>query len=189
MPPRNRYRRRKTRERRRQLAVLAVMLGACIFVARNEPANVSMAMTETEALARVIRSEIGSGTPEQKLHIAWAARNLAREKHKTVVQMACSPCGRQQRGRPVSSRQPARDEDRRLARIVLALPDVMDPTGGATHFINPVLQDRLARSGRVSGYRGQTYKRVRRRWIRKYGWEPYYRLGSTLELWGPKRGI
>jgi hypothetical protein len=88
----------------------------------------------------------------------------------------------------VSSRQAARDEDRGLARFVLMSPKLVDPTGGATHFINPVLQDRLARSGKVPGYKGQTYHRVRRRWIRRYGWEPLYRLSPALEFWGRKRG-
>jgi hypothetical protein len=84
----------------------------------------------------------------------------------------------------VSTRFAPTDVDRVLARHVLSMPWSLDPTGGASHFINPLLQDRLARDGRVAGYRGRTYARVRRRWIRDYGWEPYYRLGPTLEMWG-----
>src|SRR6185503_12600227 len=64
-------------------------------------------ITEEEALARVIHSEIGSGTPQQRLHVAWATRNLAAERRQSVVAMACSPCGPQELGRPVSSRQDA----------------------------------------------------------------------------------
>ena len=143
-------------------------------------------MTEAEALARVIRSEIGSGSPQQRLHVAWATRNLAAERRQSILEMACSPCGPQQLGRPVSSRQEARDADRDLADAVLAASYMLDPTGGATHFINPLLQDQLA-ARRVSGYLDRPYERVRRTWSGSYGWEAYYRLGPDLELWGPKR--
>ncbi len=143
-------------------------------------------ISEEEALARVIHSEIGGGSPQQRLHVAWATRNLAAERGQSVVAMACSPCGPQELGRPVSSRQDARDADRQLAAAVLAAPAVLDPTGGATHFINPVLQDQLA-ARQVAGYQGRNYERVRRTWNESYGWEPYYRLGNDLELWGKKR--
>ena len=145
------------------------------------------AMTETEALARVIRSEAGIEPATYKLHIAWATRNLAAERSQTIIEMACSPCGRQGSKRPVSTRFRARDADRVLAHHVLSMSPALDPTGGASHFINPRLQDQLARSGRHAGYRGRTYAKVSRRWIDVYGWEPYYRLGPTLEMWGPKR--
>jgi len=100
--------------------------------------------------------------------------------------MACAPCGPQELGRPVSTRQDATDLDRELARQILAAPALLDPTGGATHFINPTLQDDLASRGRP-GYRGRPYTEVRERWMQVYGWEPYYRLGPDLEVWGPKR--
>jgi hypothetical protein len=86
----------------------------------------------------------------------------------------------------VSSRQEPRDADRVLARSILASPPILDPTGGATHFINPMLQDDLASRGRP-GYRGRPYSEVRQRWSQAYGWEPYYRIGPDLELWGPRR--
>lgn len=143
-------------------------------------------MSESEALARVIRSEIGQGSDKQKRHVAWAVRNLAASQHRSIAEMACSPCGPQGRGRPVASGQAALDSDRKLARRVLARKQSKDPTGGATHFINPRLQDKLARRG-VRGYRGNSYRVVRRRWRRAYGWRPYYRLGPELELWGPKK--
>ncbi len=142
-------------------------------------------MSESEALARVIHSEIGSGSAQQRLHVAWATRNLAAERRQSVRQMACSPCGPQELGRPVSSRQDAREVDRQLAEAVLAAPAVLDPTGGATHFINPLLQDLLV-TRKVPGYT-KSYDRVRRLWSSSYGWEPYYRLGDDLELWGPRR--
>jgi len=142
-------------------------------------------ISEEEALARVIHSEIGSGSAQQRLHVAWATRNLAAERGQSVVAMACSPCGPQELGRPVSSRQEAREVDRQLAGAVLAAPAVLDPTGGATHFINRVLQDQLV-ARQAPGYT-RSYERVRKLWSGSYGWEAYYRLGPDLELWGPKR--
>ena len=142
---------------------------------------------DVEALARVLKSEIGNGTRQQQRHVAWTARNLAREKGQTIAAMVCSPCGPQQRGRPMSSRQGPDSSHRDLARKVLAVPAGRDPTGGATHFISPPLQNKLARSGKRAGYQGSSYREVRRRWIRSYGWRPYYRLGKSLEFWGPKK--
>jgi hypothetical protein len=139
---------------------------------------------EVEALARVIRSEAGTSPLRERLHVAWATRNLASARGQSIAQMVCSPCGRQRRGRPVSSRHAGTAADRRLASEVLAAPPLLDATGGATHFINPALQDALARRA-APGYRGRPYRTVRHTWRRVYGWEPYYRLGPELEMWGP----
>jgi|SRR6185503_11301013 len=174
--------------RRGQLVVgagLIALTAGGLVAFRHSESGPFFPVTEEEALARVIHSEIGSGSDQQRLHVAWATRNLAAERRQSIVAMACSPCGPQELGRPVSSRQEARDADRALAEAVLAAPALLDPTGGATHFINPVLQDQLV-ARRVPGYT-RSYDRVRRMWNESYGWEPYYRLGSDLELWGPKR--
>jgi hypothetical protein len=175
--------------RRGQLVVgagaIALALGCLLAFRHTEGVRLFSSMTEREALARIIRSEIGSGSAQQRLHVAWATRNLAAERRQSVVEMACSPCGPQELGRPVSSRQEAREVDRMLADAVLAAPPILDPTGGATHFINPVLQDQLV-ARKAPGYT-KSYERVRRLWSGSYGWEPYYRLGNDLELWGPKR--
>lgn len=167
-----------------RIAILATVLVAIVLVWRSR--REERAIDEVEALARVIHSEVGNGPAQQRLHVAWATRNLARERRQTIVAMVCSPCGPQHRGRPVSSRQSATDADRALSRHVLAAPQALDPTGGATHFIDPVLQDKLARAG-APGYAGNPYHVVARRWRKRYGWEPYYRLGRTLEMWGPAR--
>lgn len=172
-----------------QLVLVAVASIACVLaIYRRESEEEVYVTDEAEALARVIRSEVGGSSSQQRLHVAWATRNLARERGQTVARMACSPCGRQGFLRPVSSRHAATDSERALATLVLAAPDLMDPTGGASHFINPVLQDELARTGSVPGYAGNTYQVVRRRWIESYGWSPYYRLGADLEFWGPSSG-
>ena len=168
-----------------RIAILAAGLVAVVIVLRGRLRD-EHPLDDVEALARVIRSEVGTAPHQHRLHVAWATRNLAHERRQSIVELACSPCGPQQRGRPVSSRQPATAADRALAREVLAAPCALDPTDGATHFIDPLLQDRLARAD-VPGYAGNPYKVVARRWRVHYRWEPYYRLGRTLELWGPAR--
>lgn len=172
-----------------QVGVVAAALAAIIYVQTPRVPDGPERLDEVEALARVIRSEAGTEPSTYRLHIAWATRNLAAERGQTILRMACSPCGRQGSRRPVSTRFRATDADRALAAHALGLPMSLDPTGGASHFINPRLQDQLARSGAVAGYRGRTYAVVRRRWMQRYNWEPYYRLGPTLEMWGPRRRV
>lgn len=166
-----------------QVGVVAAALVAVLWArsaSRPEP------VTDVEALARVIRSEAGTEPAHYRLHVAWATRNLAAERGTSIAAMACSPCGPQNSRRPVSTRFRPTAADRILAAHVLEMPARFDPTGGASHFINPRLQDTLARRGRP-GYRGRPYAVVKRRWQRVYGWERYYRLGPTLEMWGKKR--
>lgn len=169
-----------------QITLIAALLATWMHVRTPRAPDGPEVLDEVEALARAIRSEAGSEPPLYRLHVAWATRNLAAERGQTVLAMACSPCGPQNGDRPVSTRSRATDTDRVLAEHVLAQPASLDPTGGASHFINPRLQDNLARAGRP-GYAGRPYAVVRRRWQQLYNWEPYYRLGPTLELWGVKR--
>lgn len=118
--------------RSQRLAVQIGLPAALVLVAliaRNRGGPV-YAETDTEALARVIRSEIGVGSPQERLHVAWATRNLAEARGESIVEMACSPCGPQEAGRPVSSRQEATGADRELARLVLEASPLLDPTGG-----------------------------------------------------------
>ncbi len=173
---------------RSQIA-LAIALAAAVFalghyLTRERPIYVD---DDGEALARVIHSECGHCSRHKQVHIAWATRNLAEFRGQSIAEMVCSPCGKQERGRPVSSRLAANDADRALASYILGAPALADPTDGARHFINPRLQDKLAAAGDRPGYRGNPYRVVRNRWMNSYGWEPYYRLGPDLELWGPKR--
>src|SRR5687767_12631126 len=88
--------------RRGQLVVAAGLIALVIagmFAVRNDDGVLLFSqMSEREALARVIRSEIGNGSAQQRLHVAWATRNLAAERKQSVVAMACSPCGPQQLG-------------------------------------------------------------------------------------------
>ena len=168
------------------VALAVAVAGAAAVHVALRPVDVSVD-EDGEALARVVHSECGSCSRQQQLHIAWATRNLAQHRKQSIADMVCSPCGRQQRGRPVSSRLAANDADRALAAYVLGAPALADPTDGATHFVNPRLQDYLAANSDRPGYRGKPYSAVRERWQKVYGWEPYYRLGPDLELWGPRR--
>ncbi len=173
------------RQRVTRVVIAIAALVGLVLAWRWHRAREERPVDEVEALARVIRSEVGGGPPEHRLAVAWVTRNLARERRQTIIEMVCSPCGPQDGSRPESSRQRATDDDRALAREVLAAACELDPTGGATHFINPVLQDRLARAG-VPGYARNSYRVVERRWRVRYGWRAYYRLGPTLELWGTR---
>jgi len=168
-------------------AIAGALIAVSLVYFRGSDAPGVFLSDDEECLARVIRSEMGIGDAKQKLHVAWASRNLADEKGVSLSSLACSPLGPQNRGRPLSSVQSALKSDRRIARKVLASAKSRDPTRGATHFINPRLQNRLAKRGKRSGYKGRNYSKIRRRWRKRYGWEPYYRVGPTLELWGPRK--
>jgi hypothetical protein len=176
---------RPPRNPRTVVALMVATLGVAGLLALR-PVPPVYVLDDTEALARVIRSEVGQSSLQHRVHVAWATRNLAAQRRQTIARMVCAPCGPQELGRPVSSRQEATDADRQLARFLLAAPAMLDPTGGATQFIDPALQDKLAARS-APGYRGRPYRQVRRQWRHAYGWEPYYRLGPDLELWGPKR--
>jgi hypothetical protein len=137
--------------------ILAVAAGVYYLMRRT-----GVGITDEEALARVIRSEIGNGTEEQRKHVAWVTRNIARKKGKSISMLVCNP-------RPVSSRQSATKADLMTALEVLAQPYFMDPTDGATHFLNPQML-------------GSRYAEVAARW-RSGGLQPKYRLSDKLEIW------
>lgn len=140
---------------------------------------------DVEALARVLASESSNGIPDERLFIAWAVRNRAARRRVSIKKLVCSPhCGPQSERingkgvRPMSSRRPARPVDRELARFVLSQPASADPTGGATSFIEPQLQDELHRAGRRDH---RPYAEVRARWMRR-GEVPLGRVGR-FEFW------
>jgi spore germination cell wall hydrolase CwlJ-like protein len=113
------------------------------------------ALTDEEALARVLASEVGSHSLQERLAVAWAVRNNARNGHMTIARLVCSPmCGREgerigtgKAVRQFSSAQEPNERDRELARKVLAMPQSKDPTNGATHFFEPALLDRQYAAG------------------------------------------
>lgn len=103
---------------------------------------------EIEALARVIASEAGSGTPAEQRCIAWCVRNRFRGKSIYAKQ---HPWRSQKGGDPpFSSARPASDAHRRLAGEVLAADQSQDPTGGATSFFEPRMQDLFFKAGELA---------------------------------------
>lgn len=112
---------------------------------------------EIEALGRVIASEAGSGTEAEQRCIAWTVRNHFRGKSIYQKQFPW----RSQKGGdpPFSSARPATAATLRLATEVLAQDQADDPTGGATSFFEPRMQDAFYKAGELARA-GQTGDRV-----------------------------
>lgn len=147
--------------------------------ARQQPRGADL--DETEALARVIASEVGSHSLKEQVAVAWAVRNRARGHHPraiSIAQLVCSPrCG-PQRGRPFSSARPATDETRQVAAVVLESTQDQDPTHGALAFFEPVLMDKLFLDGAVNYNSDQLRAKWRADRLRKVG------SVGRVELWG-----
>lgn len=112
---------------------------------------------EIEALARVIASEAGSGTDAEQRAIAWTVRNRFRGKSIYAKQYPW----RSQKGSdpPFSSAREAKDAHRKHAAQVLAADQAQDPTGGATSFFEPKMQDAFFKAGELAR-KGETGDRV-----------------------------
>jgi hypothetical protein len=139
---------------------------------------------DVEALARIIQSEVGSGPLDERVAIAWVARNRARARGQTIARMVCQPCGKSSgRARPFSSAQKATPKSRELAALILAALPVEDPTRGATSCFEPTLQDRLHAAGRP-GHELDA-RGVRFCWLRS---QSFYGTVGRWDLFGPKDG-
>ena len=139
--------------------------GVAYLIGRRRDANVAVVDGEAEALARVITSEANGYTERERTAIAWAVRNRARKRDVSIAQLVCTPtCGPCCQGRPFSSARAATDENRVLARRILAAPQWEDPSHGATAFFEPRVQDRLVAQGHA-GYRF-TSNDLRDKWRR-----------------------
>ena len=110
--------------------------------------GIPMDENEIEALARTIASEAGSGTPAEQKCVAWTVRNRFRGKSIYATQYPW----RSQKGAnpPFASAREASDSHRKLAREVLAADQSQDPTGGATSFFEPRMQDAFAKAGALA---------------------------------------
>ena len=119
--------------------------------------GISLSENEVEALARVIASEAGSGTLAEQRAIGWTVRNRFRGKSIYTVQFPW----RSQKGSdpPFASARPATDATRALAREILSADQSQDPTGGATSFFEPKMQDAFAKAGAMARA-GETGDRV-----------------------------
>jgi hypothetical protein len=105
---------------------------------------------EVEALARVIGSEAGSGPINEQRAVAWTVRNHFRAKNKSIYDGEY-PWRAQKGGNPpFSSARDANDSHRMLARQVLSSPQSEDPTGGATSFFEPRMQDAFFKAGELA---------------------------------------
>lgn len=107
------------------------------------------------SLARLMASEAGGQPEAVKVAVAWAAKNEAARRGITVADLllgAEKKYARQTvKGRYASTGQPPTAADVTLAnRVAAGL--VPDPTGGATNWDSPRVQDRLLASG-TRGYR------------------------------------
>lgn len=119
--------------------------------APGSPAAPALDPNEVEAMARIIASEAGSRSRSEQLAVGWTARNRFTERGKSIYAMQYP--WREQKGSnpPFSSRQPATAATRALAREILSAPSTdSDPTGGATGFFEPVLQDAVAEAGALA---------------------------------------
>lgn len=112
---------------------------------------------EVEALARVIASEAGSGTLAEQKAVGWTVRNRFRGKSIYEGEFPW----RSQKGSnpPFASARPASESHRKLAAEILAASQSQDPTGGATSFFEPRMQDAFAKAGEMARA-GETGDRV-----------------------------
>ncbi len=119
--------------------------------------GIPLTENEIEALKRVIGSEAGSGMPAEQLGIGWTVRNRFRGKsiyaseHPWRAQKGSKP--------PFSSARSGNDSHRKLAVEILSADQSDDPTGGATSFFEPRMQDAFAKAGTLARA-GETGDRV-----------------------------
>lgn len=131
--------------------------GSAGTLARGGGSGIMKDDNETEALARVIASEAGSGTAAEQAAIGWTVRNRFRGKSIYAKEFPW----REQKGDdpPFSSARPASDSHRKLAANIIEADQSADPTGGATSFFEPRMQDAFAKAGAMARA-GETGSRV-----------------------------
>lgn len=129
------------------------------FYTMPTPSPITLDPNEIEALARVIASEAGSGTPAEQRAIAWTVRNHFRAKKKSIYSVEYPWRSQNGSNPPFSSARAANDSHRALAKQILSAPQEQDPTGGATSFFEPKMQDVFFKAGEMARA-GQTGDRV-----------------------------
>lgn len=120
----------------------------------NDPPSTTSAL-DAEALARGLASEAGrSYTLDERRAVAWAIRNASARRDRSIADLGgggdWGPQGEKAANglvRSYSTAQAASASDRELAAQVLSEPPSMDPTGGATAFFEPAVQDIAAARG------------------------------------------
>lgn len=160
---------------------------------------------DVEALARVIDSEARSESAAVRRAIGWVVRNRFRGLGKSIYSVEYP--WREQKGSdpPFASARPASDGTYALAREILAADQSDDPTGGATSFFEPKLQDVLVQAGALAraGETGlrvidgvkisditrfKSYKKtadvIRKSWSKG---SALYAVAGPFELWGSRK--
>jgi hypothetical protein len=104
---------------------------------------------EVAALGRVIVSELGSGTADEKAAIAWTVRQRAQAKQVTIYALEApgGAYGEQGSARPFSSAQAATSGALDFARGILSQPLSASPWPAAGQFFEPGAQDQLYAMG------------------------------------------
>jgi hypothetical protein len=143
------------------LEALALLFGLVLF---GELAGAGG--SEADWIARILASEAGGQSPLERVALAYAILNKARHVGKTVAALS-NGIGPQGPLRPWSTRKPPSGFDRQVAAAVTARYPAADPTGGATKFFEPALQDRLYAEGRAGYHRDADA--LRAKWEREGG--------------------
>lgn len=106
---------------------------------------------DREALARVLTSELGSGSDEERRAIGWCVRTRAAISGKSVYEMEAPGGSYGEQGasppRPFSSRQSPSSRDRTLADEILSAASSDNPYPDAAQFFEPGAQDTLFQQG------------------------------------------
>jgi len=114
---------------------------------------------DTYALARALKSEHGNDPDAYLVAVAWAIRNYAAERGRSVFQVITAGgngagfFGAQNARAGTKYVSSAQDPDERHVTVAVHVlgDQILDPTGGATHFYSPKAQDALAARAE-SGY-------------------------------------
>lgn len=108
------------------------------------------------ALARMLASEEENSSQQTKVAIAWVAVNVAAARGQSITRLLTTDNNDhgdgkfgKQTGRWASTASDPYEGDLTISQAVLS-GAVSDPTGGAVHFFNPSLQDRLFGLGKVT---------------------------------------
>lgn len=113
---------------------------------------------DSYALARALESEQGSEPDAHMVAVAWAIRNYASERQRSVFEVVTAGgngagfFGAQGAKAGTKYVSTAHDPHQRAVTIAVHVlsSETPDPTGGATHFYSPGLQDKLYAAGEVS---------------------------------------
>lgn len=115
------------------------------------PPDGTFSADDAEALARVMTSELGSGSDDERRAIGWCVRARATLTGTSIYAMEAPGGSYGEQGahppRPFSSRQVPTSRDRTLADEILSSPLTANPYPDAAQFFEPGAQDTLYAQG------------------------------------------